>query len=435
MKFLAMEFWFRMGLGGLLTFSLCFAGCGDPKGIVLVPSPDAAWNTERQVAVRLSKIQLLLDGAGGFDASHTVDGAELVDADGDGELEVLLTMDVAGRSDLPWIRIEPGQAPERPLSVRLRGLDGESRVLAYGGIEAQPLFAGHDRLNIPFDLSRSALAPFVTAVSPGGAPSGSSLAALAFFASKPLDSGSMEGRAHVSLDGVGELAGSWNVRDGCPDGAQMWVFHPSGCWPASGASMALHLQLDQGVLDLDGQVLVDDEGQAGFSANLNLAILEFGACQPVVECSALEPASHRVDLRCDTGSGLLEPADCSNASGSCLGLRSLFGVVAGEDTAACEAYRSGAVAVEGACVIMDAWPCLRQSDCRGFGTFVCDSGPGLCVPDACLGTCPVTGQICVPDWGCQPGLGACLESCAAYGSCAEFTQTCALRADGLWSCR
>ena len=49
-------------------------------------------------------------------------------------------------------------------------------------------------------------------------------------------------------------------------------------------------------------------GTPGFSADLTLAIAEFGPCVPTENCTAMEPGEFRLDLRCDGDSGLLQVA-------------------------------------------------------------------------------------------------------------------------------
>ena len=411
---------------GLLVLTFQSWNCGQAGGVLLVLTADGAWNSDKQVANVLSQIEVLFDAQGGFTAGG--DG-QLIDVDGDGEDELLVILNVSGRDVLPSLRLEAGHSAQQAIAVRVRGLDAEGQLVAYGGVPAQQLFDGMEQLAVPLDLRRSQVPAFVTAVSPVAVPAGGSLAAVAFFVSRPLQAESLSGRAHVSLAGRGELLGDWSSRDDCPDGAQMWIFSPAICLEPLGSPAVIDLRLDAGLLDLQGQPV------EAFSAQLDLELAEFGACQPLTGCSEIDAGVPRPDLRCHVPSGLFEPAPCSNAPGSCLGDRNAFGMVSAPDSLACEAYRPGSVAVDGGCVIMDAWPCLRQSDCRSIGIFSCDFGAGLCVPDACLDSCPAAGQICVPDWGCQPGLGACLEPCAVYGSCPDFSQGCNSGDDGLWSCR
>lgn len=410
---------------GLLVTAWTIAGCGQSEGVLLVLSADGTWNSEQQVAESLARIELLFDADGGFLAG--ADG-QLVDPDGDGQDELLVSLAVSGRRTLPSVRVRADRSAGQAMAVRVRGLDEQDRVVAYGGVPAQALFAGAGQISVPLDLRRSQRPAFVLALSPNSVPAGSSLGALALFASRPLQADSLRAAAQVLLDGT-PVTGRWAQRDGCPDGAQMWTFSPDSCLAAAGGTARIQVSLADGVLDEAGEAV------AAFSQTLDLELVEFGACQPLTGCSAFSSGVARPDLRCDLASGLFTPAACTNAPGSCLGERNAYGIVAVTDPQACPLYRPGAEEVGGQCVIMDAWPCVRQSDCRDVGVFECDPVSDTCRPDSCLDSCPTPGQVCVPDWGCQPGLGACLEPCAAYGGCPDFSQTCRLGDDGLWACR
>jgi hypothetical protein len=210
----------------------------------------------------------------------------------------------------------------------------------------------------------------------------------------------------------------------------MYVFTPSECHRSARWLGGVKLAVGPGVFDTSQREL------GGMTTTITIdQTKEMGACTPSTACDEIGIASvDDIDIVCDLQTGRYKPAPCSAAAGGCLD-GSVFDWVAAADTPECQAFRAGTVHQEGACVILDPWPCTGAAACSGVGSGTCDGGIGQCIPDSCTGTCTPDTLVCVTGEGCLPKIGGCTQDCQAYGACPEFDQQCVLGESGGHVCR
>jgi hypothetical protein len=392
-------------------------------------------NTPREVAEKLENIEMLFDAQGGF--SGKAEGFTTVDPDDDQENELLLTMYVGGKITLPVVGLNAGSHRNTPIAIRVRGLNSAEEVVALGGIDARVLFApsGRSEVEVPFNLTRQGLDPRVVAVAPLVVPREGVLDSVAFYTTHPLDMSTVAGKISVRAVRSGggneeDVGGTFSESGACPFGTYMYTFTPSDCHRSNQWLGGVKLAVGPGVLDTSGREL------GGTTTTITIEqTKEFGACTPQIGCDEIGIASaDDIDIVCDLQTGLFAPAPCSVAAAGCLG-GSVFDWVAAADTSECQAYRTGTVHQEGACVILDPWPCTGAAACSGVGSGTCDGGIGQCIPDSCTGTCTPDTLVCVTGEGCLPKIGGCTQDCQAYGACPEFDQQCVLGESGGHVCR
>lgn len=424
-----------MKAAAALTFLLGFllSGCGgdeqDADAIIkLVCDGNVA--SEREVAGQLETIEMLFDAQGGFPG--TAEGFTTVDFDDDGETELLLTMYVGGRITLPVVGLNAGSHRNTPIAIRVRGLNPAEEVVALGGIDARVLFApsGRSQVEIPFNLTRKGLDPWVVAVAPLAVPPGGVLDSLAFYTTQPLDMTTLPGNISVRTVASGggseeEVTGTFSDAGACPFGTYMYVFTPAECHRSAHWLGGVKLAVGTNVIDTSGRWLA--------STTITITVdqtKEFGACAPSTGCDEIGIASAGdIDIVCDLQTGRYQPAPCSATAGGCQG-ESVFDWVAAAGTAECQAFRADTVEQEGACVILDPWPCTGAAACAGVGSGTCDAGIGQCIPESCTDSCTDKTLICMPGEGCLPRIGGCTQDCQTYGACPEFDQECVLGESG-----
>jgi len=415
--------------------------CADPQttgGAVIALSPDPNRNTADQIAAELERVEILLDATqGGFNGlGDPPAGFRAIDPDGDGQPELMVTMEVGADGALPELLLEPGSNHDTPIAVRARGLDAQGRVAAYGGAAARALFESDQqpRILVPFNLSPSHLPPRIVAVVPQKLPTSSlagspSLAAVAFYSSRQLDSKTVNtDNVHVWV-GARELKGSFKSRP-CAGGLEMWTFSPAECVESlliTGELMRIKLVIDATVKDTDGRAIAHP---GGFEQSTDLTLAQFGACQTIAfDCFGyVSSAAGHVDLRCNPGTKRLEPTPCSLVPGSCGSPWLAFTWRIAESAAQCESFHDGAAYVEehGSCAIEKPWPCNHPTtDCKGVGGGWCDLGERQCEPAPCTDpdSCPGGHLVCVSQ-RCLPRIGACLDDCQRFGGCPTFSKRC-----------
>lgn len=100
-------------------------GCSEPESvdILLVPG---SFQSEAQLLERVERVELIVsrppDGLYPSGSETVREGIEIVDADGDGALDLVAGLSVAER--LPIIRLERGSFAADGLDFRVRGFDG-----------------------------------------------------------------------------------------------------------------------------------------------------------------------------------------------------------------------------------------------------------------------------------------------------------------------
>ena len=435
-----------MKVAGTLVFlaGLSLAGCGqtdqDADAIIkLVVDP--ALNSEREVAQQLSNIELLFDAQGGFqgvnDHNPKVDDFIAEDPDGDGETELLLRMGVSGRTTLPSIGLGAGSNRSTPIAVRARGLDSAGEVAALGGIDARILFSpsGRSEVEVPFNLTRTGLPPRIVAVAPLAVPRDGILDSIAFYTTHPLDTATLSGNISVRVvpsggGGEEEVSGTFSESGACPFGTYMYTFTPAACHSSVHRLAGIKLAVGPGVTDTSGREL------GGLTATINIEqTKEFGACTPQTRCDEIGiAAAEDSDIACDLQTGLFAPAPCSAVAAGCQA-PAVFDWVPATGTPECQAFRPDTVHQNGACVVLNPWPCTGPGACAGVGSGTCDDGIGQCIPDSCTGSCTPDTLVCVSGEGCLPKIGGCTQDCGTYGACPEFDQECVLGESGGHVCR
>ena len=426
-----------MKIRAILTLlALLLTGCGgdeqDADAIIeLVPD----LNSPREVAEKLENIEMLFDAQGGF--SGRAEGFTTVDPDDDGETELLLTMYVGGKITLPVVGLSAGSHRDTPIAIRARGLNSAGEVVALGGIDPRVLFApsGRSEVEIPFNLTRQGLDPRVVAVAPLVVPREGILDSIAFYTTHPLDMATVPGNISVrTVRDVGgseeDIAGSFSESGACPFGTHMYTFTPSDCHRSAQWLGGVKLAVGPGVLDTSGREL------GGTTTTITIdQTKELGACTPQSGCDEIGFASvDDIDIACDLLTGRYKPAPCSVAAGGCEG-GSVFDWVTAADTPECQAFRADTVHQEGACAILDPWPCTDAAACSGVGSGTCDGGTGQCIPESCTTSCTPDTLVCVSGAGCLPKIGGCTQDCQSYGACPEFDQECVLGESGGHVCR
>jgi hypothetical protein len=417
---------------------LVLPGCGETEqdaDALVVLVNDKTLNSEQEVAGQIETIEMLFDAQGGF--SGQAEGFTTVDPDDDQETELLLTMYVGGRITLPVVGLSAGSHRNTPIAIRVRGLNAAEEVVALGGIDPRVLFApsGRSQVEIPFNLTRKGLAPRVVAVAPLEVPAGGVLDSLAFYTTQPLDMTTLPGSISVRTVASGggseeEVAGTFSESGACPFGTYMYVFTPTQCHRSVHWLGGVKLAVGTDIKDTSDRPL----GSTTVTISVDQT-KEFGACTPQTACDEIGIASvDHIDIACDLQTGLFTPAPCSAAAGGCLE-GSVFDWVAAADTAECRAFRAETAGQEGACVILDPWPCTGPDACAGVGSGTCDGGTGQCIPDSCTGSCTPATLVCMPGEGCLPKIGGCTEDCQSYGACPEFDQECVLGESGGHVCR
>jgi len=422
----------------IFLLGLLLAGCGESEqdaDALIILLNDPALNTEREVAGQLETIEMLFDAQGGF--SKKAEGFTTVDLDDDQETELLLTMHVGGKITLPVVGLNAGSHRDTPIAIRARGLNSAEEVTALGGIDARVLFApsGRSEVEIPFNLTRQGQDPRIVAVAPLEVPSGGVLDSLAFYTTQPLDMATLPDNISVRAVASGgggeeEIGGTFSESGACPFGTYMYVFTPTDCHRSAHWLGGVKLAV--------GTEATDTAGRPLWSMTTTITIdqtKELGACTPQTGCDEIGIASvDDIDIVCDLQTGRYKPAPCSVASAGCLN-QSVFDWVAAADTAGCQAFRPDTVEQDGACAILDPWPCTGSSACSGVGSGTCDEGIGQCIPDSCNGDCTPDTLVCVSGEGCLPRIGGCAQDCQVYGACPEFDQECVLGESGGHVCQ
>jgi hypothetical protein len=407
----------------LIALTLVLAGCGStespgPGGAVIALTPDTTRNTPQQVLGQLARVELMIDARGGFkNLSVEVEGFSVVDADGDSEDELLLAIEPPG-DRLPEVFLAPGSNRDTEIAIRARGLDEKGRVAAYGGVEAQQLFFERtvDRVEVPFNLSRSHLPPRIIAVAPESLPADMfprSVRSIAFYSSRALDPVSLERQLRVLVQdskGWSATVKKALVRRACAGGVEMWTYTPE-CRKAS----AVKLMLGAGVTAADGAPL-----EGPFERLLDLSLAQIGECPPIA-CSASSPLS-APGARC--AAGHWRPTACTLVASACSAPWEVFGWTRGEENADCEAHREGTMASGGFCVVQKPWPCYGDFNCPGTSLGGCVDDH--CKPATCTDSCPGADPslLCVPTRGCLPRIGTCAEDCTRFGGCPDFEERC-----------
>lgn len=394
------------------------AAClGSETAVIVELTPDPAIASGPEIAKRLTTLQLLLDAEEGF-VGVTGTDAELadfdaVDPDADGQTELLLELNVLGRSELPRVRVDAGRNGDRRIAIGVRGLDGAGALVASGSSESRALFVAGQltRTTVPFDLVLAQRPPRVLAITPAALPTGQVLSAISIHASRPLAAATLTNQiALVAIDGQGSRSTVLTTLQGpaaCAFGSEQWTIVPAGCVAPASGIQSLELTLGSAIQDQAGNGLVDRDGQPGSSHQLPLALTGFGPCTPTTPCSRAGRSGSvaGIDAACDRSTGRFGPAPCSVAAGGCLGDDLGWSAASAGSDAECHALRIDSALADGACVVDSNWPCDHQWDCAPLGTN-CYGSSGYCTAPACTSTCAGLEQICTGG-SCLPRVGTC----------------------------
>ncbi|MBN2360434.1 MAG: hypothetical protein JXR83_13350 [Deltaproteobacteria bacterium] len=429
-------------------WGLALVACCAETAVIVELAPDPAIAPAAAIAPRLATLQLLLDAEGGFagveGTGSEVAGFKIADPDGDGALELLLEVDVAGRVDLPLIRIDAGNNADRSIAIAARGFDAGGSLIASGSIAARALFSAGRvaHVKVPFDLVL-ALRPRVVAVTPTAIPDHHVVEAVSFHVSRPLDPDTLVGQ--VALIAVDLFNSETNVpvevrrRGACALGTEQWDVIPTSCGATFFRPM---LTLGSAITDRTGARLVDSSGKPGFSHQLTISQVALGEqCQVTTSCASLGiipgPEVASIDAYCIRTTGRFEPAPCSVAASGCLGQDLVWSPAIAADNAECQELRDDSSWVDGACVVEQAWPCTDNSDCTPLGTqSQCSGTPGYCEPPDCSGaaSCPGKEQRCT-NGECLPRVGTCALDCTPPKVCPSSDQRCEQDQNGAYVCR
>jgi len=451
-----------MSKGLYITWSVLFFcsisilgfGCGQDgqMGAIITFSIEEDVNTEQELLDKTATLEVLFDAQGGFNSVGSAEGFLPMDPDGDGQEELLWQIDMHSRDALPTLRLDPGSNTNKEISIRVRSLDENQQVVAYGGKDADTLFVSSEikTISVPINLSRSQLPPRIVAVTPETLPKGY-LESIAFFSSKPLLQDSLKDRVHVFiLNQDQEVAGQLQEPVHCPFGTQMWVFKPTECKTELAVPPSIpgiRLEIDAGVTDLQGMELVDENDEPGYhiSKPSNDLTMGFGDCTipGIIEDQAscdriIIGINNSTDLICNPVNGRLIPAQCSISPDTCKGWRMVYDWVQAVDNSQCQSYRNDTFYYQDQCVIENPWICRNRNGgplvCQGIGIETCVSD--RCVPSECQDSvCADNLLICTADNKCLPRLGGCTDDCMAFGGCPEFQQECImLERSGLYAC-
>ncbi len=442
----------------MLVLALGWVGCsdgidgGDEDAILISLIPEARMNSSAELAAGIRSLELLLHTEVGFDglAGAAAGDFTVVDPDQDGISDLLAVLSISDPNNLPTIRVLPGQNADKETGVRVRGLDRDGVVIAYGGIAPRTLFSSGETVTVavPFNLARAYRRPGVVAVVPHLLPTQVQLAALALHVTKPLAAEALAKNAQVLLvvspEGTEEtvpVAGQWLAPVLCPAGTQMWAFFPDECHQFDTGIDGIMLVLDPELVDTTGMGLRDREGNPGFTLRIESPVLQsFGPCAPETSCENDGNLGFQADLICDPESGLLGPARCALQPGTmadnvCEELWDRFFWIEAADDADCQNYRLDSYQAGSSCVVQDPWPCKSNFQCDSIN-HTCNRNTGQCFPPPCLeGICADDEQACVAGTGCLPRIGQCREDCRQMGSCAEFSEQCVDVGGAVWQCQ
>lgn len=179
-------------------------GCAGPVGVDLVLAPDPNLNRAEDVLATIDSVVLVVDA----DEPLYLPGEERVDgpvhienADADPtDLELVVTVPVFDR--LPWVRLEQGGLPDRPLDLRLLGVPADVGAPASvtGRVQGVRLGRPIETLTVPFNLRPEALPPRVTEVLPtdGSSLPDCSVGKLYVMFSRPIAPSTLDGAIRVT---------------------------------------------------------------------------------------------------------------------------------------------------------------------------------------------------------------------------------------------
>jgi hypothetical protein len=433
--------------GRLAAFAIFFtlSACSQDTGGLITLQPDPDLNTAAEVANQLATLEIMLDAVGGFEAvgdqQTSAGDFRAEDIDSDSEAELLAEIDVSGMGDLPKIWLSSSRNAGKDIAVRLRGLDPQDQLTAYGGKSPGRLIADDKMLDVtvPFNLVRGLRKPTVVAVTPLALPAGTYLGSIGFYLSTPLDQSSLPGHVRLRLasDSAAEVdvPGTLTGPRTCPFGTEMWTFTPSQCHRLGSGACNMRLVIDPQVTDSQGRQIQGPDGTPGFDKTITCTGLDgLGDCPPAKDCTGAD-IGPQSDIVCDRQTGLVHAAACSVGMGGCESLRDSYDWLLFDDLDTCQSYRPDSLMADGLCIAANPWPCQRDQDCQGIGPGVCDPVSEHCTPESCQDQCSGDVSHCVTDQGCLPRLGGCTDDCDVFGSCPELSQTCTLLENGMRVCR
>lgn len=409
---------------GALAYLACpillgfHCGPGVSEGVIINLVNNPRINSIDEILSQVAFIELVFDSLDGFTGvdgtSSSVGDFEVDDVDGDGMLELMLSLDVQGSNSLPRGQIDPGRNRDRRIAIRVRGVDASGAVVAAGELSAKRIFVPGRVVNelVPFNLTNQNLAPRIVWVSPETLPAPGTLRSLAFHSSKPLDEESLADHVHVYMssdfNNETDVQGTLVGPQPCPFGTEMWRFVPSQneCTGTLG-SPEIRLVLDPAITDQQGRGLVDDIGQPGFTRTLRSPSglgFEFG------DCFILLPICSGVfsDLFCIAG--MYHPIPCVSSPTGCIGSLQAFDWIRSDSLAQC----------------VNWW----EESQLGNGFCVFSQTAGSCFD----GPCADDRLECV-EGRCMTRLGACTSNCEVFGGCLGYDQNCVANGFGSFVCR
>jgi len=387
--------------------------------------PQPLFNSAAQVLQPINTIEVVLDLPGGIDDQDAfISKFTRKDVDSDGELELLQEIPWSGQSTFPEIALDVAITPSKKVRVNVRGLTAQGQVAAYGG--AGFIYGTRQEIKIPFNLSRTFLAPRIVGFAPLNFPKQYYPSSLAFYASKKLNPESVPQNihfiAHLSSGTTTEINVNLESRD-CPFGTQMWKATPKECW-GTGSFVTLtgvELVIDPKVTDINGVALVPYT-PVRFQLSLS-GVYHVGPCVPLRNCEDKTGEYHPLDAVCNTSTHMFDPAPCGLSPGApnCQNERDGADWAHPDSQALCTQWNPSTTLVQGSCAFDKApYPC--GNSCPSVG-------------QSCQDNCPDDSLLCAGGQGCLPRLMGCAENCIIFGGCPDPRQICTKITDTAYLCR
>jgi len=250
-------------------------GCSSSPAADLHLTLDPNLNTTAEMLAKIDKIVIVVDSEPGLYApgmERVVGPTQIKNADGDDDLELVITAPVP-KDHLPFVRLERGRLPNRPLSFRIFGLSADPTSTTYvarGEISGIDLTAPVAEVNIPFNLRPEERSPRVDQVLPadGAMVNGCRVNPLVLLFSRPMN------RASLTAPGVVAIT---------PDPGPISVFLDDSGLVANvvasglqgaGATLTYHVHVGPEALDVAGDPLhqiASMNGAQPFEADFNLS--------------------------------------------------------------------------------------------------------------------------------------------------------------------
>ncbi|MEK6608347.1 MAG: Ig-like domain-containing protein [Myxococcota bacterium] len=196
------------GQRALLAALGALAACEDATVLRLTLRPTRTLNGEREVGLRVERIELHVDGEDGI--AHLAEGGSGdgvgVDRDGDGQLEWVASIGTDGA--LPEISLGAGASADRLVDLRVFGLGAEGEVTAKGGADGLRFQDGETvDVDVPFDLLPAFRPPRVVKIEPADGGTVDCAVALRLDFSEAMDGESVKAGVEIRGPASGDDPG------------------------------------------------------------------------------------------------------------------------------------------------------------------------------------------------------------------------------------